>query len=89
MPTIYPRWIFGFYLRFGNHHPIYAQLLILTDENWILHQFTEKVQCGEQTFLVVIQLPNNAKNISEMDFGDLPHLEKTSDVSLGVAHGRG
>ena len=48
----------------------------------------QKKHCnGEQIFLVVMELLNNAHHIGEMDLGDFPQVWKKSDVSLRVAQG--
>ena len=54
-----------------------AHLLILTDQKLDLCTNSQQKHCiGEQIFLVVIELLNNAHHIREMDFGDLPQIWK-------------
>ena len=77
MPTIYARWIWGICHRFGNN---LSKMCPFADFNRPKvdrsTNFQEKQCMGEQIFLVVVELLNNAHHISEMDFGDLPQIWK-------------
>ena len=77
MPTIYARWILGNCLRFGNN---LAKMCSFAEFNRskldICPNLQEKHCIGEQTFLVVMELLNNAHHIREMDLRYLPHIWK-------------
>ena len=77
MPTIYARWILGICPRFGNN---LSKLCPFADFNRPKLELCINLQqnpcIGEQIFLVVMELLNNAHHICEMDFGDLPPIWK-------------
>ena len=77
MPNIYERWILGISLRFGNN---LAKMCSFAEFNRskldICPNLLEKHCIGEQTFLVVRELLNNAHHIRVMDLRDLPQIWK-------------
>ena len=77
MPTIYARWILGICLRFGND---ISKICSFAEFNRskldICTNLQEKHCIGEQIFLVVRELLNNAHHIRVMDFSDLPQIWK-------------
>ena len=77
MPTIYARRIWGIWLRFGNN---LSKMCPFADFNrsklGLCTNLQQKHCIGEQIFLVVMELLNNAHHIREMDYGDLPQIWK-------------
>ena len=76
MPKIYERWIVGVSHQIWKLSSQMCSFAEFTDQNWTFAQFTEKHCIGEQTFLLVMELLNNAHHIREMDFRDLPEIWK-------------
>ena len=70
MPTIYARWIWGICFRFGNN---LSKMCPFADFNRpkldLCTNLQQKHWIGEQIFLVVMELLNDAHHIREMDLG--------------------
>ena len=77
MPTIYAGWILGICHRFGNN---LAKMCSFAEFNRpkldICPNLQKKYCIGEQIFLLVMELLNNAHHIRKMDFRDLPQIWK-------------
>ena len=77
MPTIYARWILWNYLRFVNN---LSKMCPFPDFNRpkldICINLQKKHCIGEQIFLLVMELLNNAHHIRQMEFRDLPMIWK-------------
>ena len=69
----------GFASHWEIIFPKCANLLNLTDQNWTFCTNLQKKHCcGEQIFLVGMELLNNTHHIRQMDFADLPQIWKYS-----------
>ena len=76
MPTIYARWILGHCLRFGNNLSKMCSFAEFNRSKLDICTCLQKKHCiGEQIFLVVMELLNNAHHIREMDLRDSSDLE--------------
>ena len=74
MPTI---WNLGIYLRFVNNLSKRCPFADFKGLKLDLCINLQRKHCiGEQIFLVVMELLNNAHHIREMEFGDLPQICK-------------
>ena len=83
MPTIYASWSLEICLRFGNNLSKMCQFAEFNRPKLDLCTDLKQKHCvGEQTFLVIMELLNNAHHIREMDFGDLPQIWKKSPMFL-------
>ena len=72
MLTIYERWIFGICLRFGNNLSKMCSFVEFNRPKLEICTNLQKKHCiGEQIFLLVMELLNNAHHIRQMDFRDL------------------
>ena len=77
MPTIYARWILGICPQFGNNLSKLCPFADFNRPKLDLCTNSQQNPCiGEQIFLVVMELLNNAHHIREMDFRDLPQIWK-------------
>ena len=77
MPTIYVRWNLGICLRFVNNLSKRCPFADFKGLKLDLCTNLQRKHCiGEQIFLVVMELLNNAHHIREMEFGDLPQICK-------------
>ena len=77
MPTIYARWILGIYHRFGNNLSRMCSFAVFYRSKLDICTNLQKKHCiGEQIFLVVMDLLNNAHHIRKMDLRDLPQIWK-------------
>ena len=75
MPTVYARWSLGICLRFGNNLSKRRQFVDFNRPKLDLCTNLQKKRCiGEQIFLVVMELLNNAHHIHDIDFVDLPPI---------------
>ena len=77
MPTIYFRWILGSCLRFVNNLSKMCPFPYFNRSKLDICTNLQKKHCiGEQIFLLVMELLNNAHHILLIDFGDLPKIWK-------------
>ena len=77
MPTTYTISILRICLRFGNNLSKMRPFVDFNRPKLDLCTNLQQKHCiGEQIFLVVMELLNNAHHIREMDFGDLPQIWK-------------
>ena len=77
MPTIYARWILGICIRFANNLSKRCPFAdFYRTKLDICTNLQKKLCIVVQTFLLVMQLLNNAHHIREMDFRDLPLIWK-------------
>ena len=69
MPTIYARWILGICTRFENNLSKMCSFAEFNRPKLDICTNLQKKYCiGEQMFLLVMELPNYAHHIREMDF---------------------
>ena len=77
IPTISVRLILGICHKFGNNLSKMCSFAEFNRPKLDICINLQKRHCnGEQTFLVVMELLNNAHHIREMDLRDLPQIWK-------------
>ena len=77
MLTIYGRWILGICQRFGNNLSKMCSFAEFNRSKLDICTNLQKKHCiGEQIFLLVLELLDNAHHIRDVDFRDLPHIWK-------------
>ena len=77
MLTIYGRWILGIGLRFGKNLAKMCSFAEFNRPKLDICTNLQKKHCvGEQVFLAGMALLSNARQMREMDFGELPQICK-------------
>ena len=77
MPAEYARWILWIFLRFENNLSIMCSFAEFNRPKLDICTNLQKKHCiGEQIFLGVLELINNAHHTRKMEFGDLPQICK-------------